>query len=64
MGMNNLLTIVIPGLSSQEAVDLKSELKKVKKTVAPNARGSIVIGKREEFISLMDSCWKKIGGKN
>lgn len=50
------LTMVIPQLNKKEACALKNSLIEAKKTYAPNARASIVIGKKENFSRIVQKC--------
>lgn len=61
-----VFTMVVPGLDKKEARQLKSELIAIKQKHAPNAIGSIAIGKKNRFQSIMHRCNKRIteGGSN
>lgn len=56
------MTIVIPGLEKSEAVELKREFMDLKNRVAPDAKASIAIGRRENFDVIAEKCEKRIGG--
>ena len=53
---NSELTMVIPQLNKREACALKNSLIEAKKTYAPHAKASIVIGKKENFSKIVQKC--------
>ena len=57
---DNVFTMVVPGLNKNDARQLKSELIAIKQKHAPNAKGSIAIGKRNRFQAIMHQCDKRI----
>ncbi len=56
------LTMVVPGLNRREAKELKINLIREKKRIAPLADASIAIGRKENFSKLAGSCIKRLGG--
>ena len=57
-------TMIVPGIDRQQAELMKDKLIKIVKKTAPKAKGSIVIGKKENFERLMGSCKKRLKGGN
>ncbi len=55
-------TMVVPGISRDEAKTMKTSFIKIKMKTAPNARGSIAIGKKDNFAGIMSNCLKKLNG--
>ena len=46
------LTVVVPGLTKDEARELRREMIDIKNRHAPHARGGIVIGPKDNFDKL------------
>lgn len=59
---NSKMTIVVPGLERSEAIELKNEFMNLKNRVAPDAKASIAVGKRERFTTIAEKCSRRIGG--
>ena len=57
------LTMVIPDLTKRQAQELRVSLIDVKKTYAPNGKGSIQLGKRENFPEIMKRCNRQLNAK-
>ncbi|SFB66458.1 hypothetical protein [Butyrivibrio sp. YAB3001] len=50
------ITVVVPKLTRNEARYLRDEMIKNTRKIAPGARGSIAVGKKENFESIMHRC--------
>lgn len=57
---NNKLTFVVPSLGRKEALDMKEELILNTKRIAPGARGSICIGKRKNYETIVKRCEREL----
>ena len=56
------LTLVVPGLSRKEGVALRDALIAEKKKVAPKAKATIQIGRKQNFPNIMRRCQKALEG--
>ena len=59
---NREMTIVVPNLSRSDALEMKQEFVDLKNSIAPNARASIAIGKKDNFSNIADRCIRLLKG--
>lgn len=56
----DILTVVVPNCSRQEALKLKREAVELKSKIAPKAKATMAVGKKENFAKIASRCVKSL----